>query len=133
MIMNLNRVAPMESIFKNCIISGSQDNEFSLATRYPDQYNGEFDHCYIRKTDSLALKQFTFIRWSAKNDTVFKSVNYNLDKNTYFNFTLDSISPARGLADPVVASQFPLDLNGNSRITGNKPDAGAYQWQPTKK
>jgi hypothetical protein len=133
MIMNLNRVAPMETIFRNCVISGNEDNEFSLATRYPDQYNGVFDHCYIRKTDSLALKQFTFIRWSAKNDTVFKSVNYNLDKNTYFNFALDSVSPARGLADPVLASQFPLDLNGNSRITGNKPDAGAYQWQPAKK
>ena len=133
MIMNLNRVAPMQTIFRNCVISGNEDNEFSLATRFPDEYNGVFDHCYIRKNDSLALKQFTFIRWSEKNDTIFKSVNYNLDKNTYFNFTLDSVSPARGLADPVVASQFPLDLNGNSRLTGNKPDAGAYQWQPTKK
>jgi hypothetical protein len=132
MIMNLNRVAPMETVFRNCIISGSAENEFSLATRFLDQYKGVFDHCYIRKTDSLNLPQFTKIRWYEKNDTVFKSTRYNLEKNTYFNFMPDSVSPARGLADPTVAAQFPLDLNGNNRLIGNKPDAGAYQWEPTK-
>ncbi len=133
MIMNLNRVAPMETIFRNCVISGSSENEFSLATRFLDQYKGIFDHCYIRKPDSLNLQQFTKIRWSAKNDTVFKSTRYDYEKNTYFNFMPDSVSPLRGLADPAVAAQFPVDLNGNNRLIGNKPDAGAYQWEPTKK
>jgi hypothetical protein len=132
MIMNLNRVSAMESVFINCVISGSEDNEFSLATRYPEQYNGIFDHCYIKKPDSLALPQFTNIRWSEKNDTVFKSINYDLIKNTSFDFTPDSVSPARGLADPKVASQYPIDLNGNSRLTDGAPDAGAYEWKPTK-
>ncbi|MDR3651418.1 MAG: hypothetical protein P4L34_00445 [Paludibacter sp.] len=132
MIMNLNRVSPMESVFRNCIISGSADNEFSLASLYLKQYNGIFDHCYIRKPDSLNLPQFTNIRWSQKNDNIFKSVSYNLDKNTYFDFSLDSLSPARGLANPTTAAQFPIDLNGNNRLVGNKPDAGAYQWEPTK-
>lgn len=132
MIMNLNRVAPMETVFRNCIISGSATNEFSLATRFPDQYKGIFDHCYIRKPDSLALPQFTDIRWSEKNDSVFKSTRYDYEKNIYFNFMPDSVSPARGLAELTVAEQFPIDLNGNNRLVGNKPDAGAYQWQPTK-
>jgi hypothetical protein len=133
MIMNLNRVAPMETVFRNCIISGSTGNEFSLVTRFPEKYKGIFDHCYILKPDSLALPQlFTNIRWSAKNDTVFKSIRYDYVKNIYFNFMPDSVSPARGLADLSVAQQFPIDLNGNNRLTGNKPDAGAYQWQPTK-
>ncbi|MDP4240798.1 MAG: right-handed parallel beta-helix repeat-containing protein, partial [Bacteroidota bacterium] len=132
MIMNLNRVSPMESVFRNCIISGSEDNEFSLATRSMDLYKGLFDHCYIRKPDPLALKQFTSIRWSQKNDTVFKSTRYDYEKKIYFDFRPDSVSPARGLADPTIASQFPFDLNGNNRLVGNKPDAGAYQWQPSK-
>ena len=133
MIMNLNRVSSMESVFKNCVIDGSEDNEFSLATRFPGQYNGIFDHCYIKKPDSLNLpKLFTNIRWSEKNDTVFKSVNYDLNKKTYFDFTPDSVSPARGLADPKIALQYPLDLNGNSRLTDGAPDAGAYEWKPTK-
>lgn len=136
MIMNLNRVSPMESIFRNCIISGSIDNEFSLATRYPGQYKGTFDHCYIKKTDSLNLAQFTKIRWAERNDTVFKSTRYDLEKNTYFNFMPDSVSPARGIGnviDPIIVTKYHLDfdLNGNSR-PANNPDAGAYEWQPTK-
>ena len=134
MIMNLNRVAPMQTEFRNCIISGNLDNEFSLASRYLDQYNGIFDHCYIRKPDSLNLpKQFTAIRWYNRKDTLFKSIRYNYEKKIYFNFMPDSVSPVRAIADPAVAAQFPLDLNGNNRLTGNKPDIGAYQWQPVKK
>lgn len=133
MIMNLNRVTPMQTEFRNCIISGNLDNEFSLASRYLDQYNGIFDHCYIRKPDSLKLPQFSNIRWYNRKDTLFKSIRYDYEKKTYFNFMPDSVSPVRAIADPAVAAQFPLDLNGNNRLTGNKPDIGAYQWQPVKK
>lgn len=132
MIMNLNRVSPMETIFRNCIITGNIDNEFSLATRFPDLYKGTFDHCYIKKTDSLKLPQFTKIRWAQRKDTVFKSITYNYEENTYFNFMPDSVSPARGLADPTIANQYPLDLNGNNRLSDGAPDAGAYEWKPTK-
>ena len=132
MIMNLNRVSPMQSTFRNCVISGSLDNEFSLATRFMDQYNGIFDHCYIKKPAALAFPQFTGIRWSAKNDTVFKSITYSVENNSRFDFRPDSVSPARGLADPNFASQVPLDLNGNNRLVDGAPDAGAYEWKPTK-
>ncbi|MDD4968461.1 MAG: hypothetical protein PHT07_03430 [Paludibacter sp.] len=132
MIMNLNRVSPMETVFRNCVISGNEDNEFSLASRFLDQYKGIFDHCYIKKADSLKLPQFTKIRWAERKDTIFKSTRYNLEENTYFNFMPDSVSPVRGLADPNVAAQYPLDLNGKSRLSDGAPDAGAYEWQPTK-
>jgi len=132
MIMNLNRVAPMETIFRNCVISGSYENEFSLASRFMDQYKGTFDHCYIRKTKAMDLPQFSDNRWYEINDTVFKSIRYDYEKSTYFNFTPDSVSPARGLADKTIAAQFPLDLNGNNRLEDNEPDAGAYEWKPMK-
>jgi len=135
MIMNLNRVAPMETVFKNCIITGSSENEFSLASRFVDLYKGTFDHCYIRTAKALTSPQFlnSDIRWYEKNDTIFKSITYNVEKETYFNFMPDSVSPARGLADPAVAAQYPLDLNGNNRLEDGKPDAGAYEWVSTKK
>jgi hypothetical protein len=135
MIMNLNRIAPMETLFQNCVIAGSAENEFSLASRFRDQYKAVFKNCYIHTPKALELPQFTGldkkIRWSAKNDTVFKSIRYDYEKNTYFDFTPDSVSPARGLADPTIAAQFPVDLNGNKRDDG-APDAGAYEWKPTK-
>jgi hypothetical protein len=132
MIMNLNRIAPMETLFQNCVISGSADNEFSLATRFLDQYKGTFKNCYIRTPKALDLTQFKDIRWSNKNDTIFKSIHYDYEKNTYFNFMLDSVSPARGIADKTIANQYPLDLNGNNRLEDGTPDAGAYEWKPTK-
>ena len=75
---------------------------------------------------------FTNIRWYEKNDILFKSTAYDYEKKTYFNFTPDSLSPARGLADKTVATQFPIDLNGKNRLTDGAPDAGAYEWIPTK-
>ncbi len=132
MIMNLNRIAPMQTVFENCIIAGSAENEFSLASRYLNQYKGVFDHCYIRKPDSLQLPQFTNIRWSASNDTIFKSIRYDYEKGTYFDFRPDSVSPARGLADPAIISQYHLEYDLNGNLRGNKPDAGAYEWEPTK-
>lgn len=132
MIMNMNKVSPMESVFRNCIISGGSENEFTLASRYPDFYKGVFDHCYIKKTDSLAFNQFTNIRWSQKNDTIFRNIRYSHNEGGYFNFTPDSVSPARGLADKEVANSYPVDLNGNNRLEDGEPDAGAYEWQPTK-
>ena len=132
MIMNLKLTVPMENTFKNCIISGSAENEFSFASQTMDQYKGTFDHCYIRASTASSLSLFTNIRWYDKNDILFKSISYDYEKKTYFNFTPDSVSPARGLADRTVAAQFPIDLNGNNRLTDNAPDAGAYEWIPTK-
>jgi len=132
MIMNLNRIAPMETEFVNCIVSGSSENEFTIASRFIDKYKGVFRNCYLRKPKATELPQFTANHWFEKNDTVFKSNRYSLMANTYFNFMPDSVSPALGIADPIVAAQFPIDLNGNNRMIGNKPDAGAYQWQAKK-
>jgi len=133
MIMDLNRVAPMQTVFLNCIISGSSENEFSLASKFLDLYDGKFDHCYIRKTKASNLSQFTNIRWFDKMDSiVFKSTKYDEIKGIYYNFMPDSVSPARGLANPDVISQYHLEYDLNGNLRGNKPDAGAYQWQPTK-
>ena len=132
MIMNLNRVAPMETVFRNCVISGSSENEFSLASKYLNLYKGTFDHCYIRKPEASALPQFTNIRWYQKNDTVFKSINYDEIKGIYYNFTPDSVSPLRGMADPAVISKYQLEYDLNGNLRDDKPDAGAYEWMPTK-
>ena len=127
----LDKIAPMTAEFKNCIIAGTLDNEFSIADRFIDKFNGSFSNCYIQRTRIFELPQFSEIRWSAKNDTIFKSPRYDFNKGQYFDFTPDSVSPARDIADPAIATQFPLDLNGKNRLTDGKPDAGAYEWLPS--
>ena len=134
MIMELNRIIPMETVFKNCIIAGSNSNELDILTRSDDNYHGSFSHSYIRKVKPDPVPaMFTNITWYNPKDTIFKNTYYDLKKLQYYNFMPDSISPARNMADPDVAKLYPTDLNGNSRLEDNQPDAGAYEWVPTKK
>lgn len=138
-IMNINKSAPMKTTFLNCVISGSIENEFSLSSRFPDKYNGIFKNTYIKR-NVLEYPQFAEennIRWYEKNDTVFKSTSLDYDKQQYYNFEPDSVSPLRGLADPQItffgeyAIFLDKDLNGNNR--GGQPASGAYEWMPTIK
>lgn len=45
-----------------------------------------------------------------------------------YDFRLDSISPARNVADPQFSISLPLDLNGNNRFTDKGPDIGCYEF-----
>jgi hypothetical protein len=128
----LDKVAPMNVEFKNCIVAGTLENEFSIADKFIDKFNGSFSNSYIQRTKRFELPQFSEIRWSEKNDTLFTFPRHDYKKGRYFDFTPDSVSPARNIADYAVAEQFPLDLNGNPRLADGQPDAGAYEWQPSK-
>jgi hypothetical protein len=59
-------------------------------------------------------------------------VNTKIDfeKNTYFNFQLDSVSPAKNIANYSVTSTYGLELDfyGKDRTADGQPDAGAYEW-----
>jgi hypothetical protein len=129
--MDLNKALAMETVFKNCIITGTSSNEFALATKFKELYKGDFQHSYIRKTEPSELPAYKNICWYAKNDTVFVRDVYDYKKDGYFDFMLDSISPARDtVADPLISSQYPLDLKGRNRLADGQPDAGAYEWYP---
>ena len=131
MIMNLARVAPMETTFKNCIITGGLTNEISIVSRFLDQINLDFDHNFIRRTEKYELNQFKNTIWyDTKDSIIFTSQKYDNQENEYFNFVTDSTSTVRGKADISIASQFPLDLKGNNRLSDNEPDLGAYEWIP---
>lgn len=129
MLMHLGRSLPMQVAFRNCVIAGTNSNEMSIASKFPNQFPGLFDHCYIRRSKAIESTVFANVSWSAVNDTVFKQTSYDFRKDIYFNFMPDSVSPARGIADLEYAKMFPLDLNGKSRLQDGKPDAGAYEWQ----
>lgn len=132
MLMELNRTAPMETVFKNCIIAGTNPNEMEILTRFDQRYHGEFTHSYIKKKQPDTLSSiFRHIVWSQPNDTIFKNTYFALREKKYYNFQLDSVSPARDIGSIEVAKQYPKDLHGNDRLQDGKPDAGAYEWQPT--
>jgi len=132
MIMGLQRTAPMQTEFTNCIISGTIENEFAIASRYLKDYKGTFKNSYIKRKLKYEQSQFQDIRWYQFGDTIFKHSRFDYEKKKYFDFTPDSISPARNIADISVASEpeYILDLNGKSRFIDGQPDAGCYEWRP---
>lgn len=131
-IMELNRIVPMRTVFENCIVTGTNRTEMDILTRFDKKYHGEFSTSYIKKenpdTPSIHYQNIT---WANVNDTVFKNTYFNLQEKKYYNFELDSVSPARDIGNIEIAKKYPKDLNGNDRLRDGKPDAGAYEWQPT--
>lgn len=132
--MELNKSQPMETIFENSIIAGSMNNEFEIMTRFPEQYHATFKNSYIKMPETAYnLLQFIQIRRYERQDTLFANTYFASGKKQYYNFTLDSVSPARNIGDTEAAKKYPFDMNGYNRFEDNQPDAGAYEWQSVKK
>lgn len=127
-INNLSKnMAKTISSFKNCIITGGRANNVVVATPLPDNYEGKFVGNYLR-ADSLAGAFAHNNVYACDSDTmVFKNIYYLYKKYHYYDFQLDSLSPARGIADSIIATQYPIDRIGNTRKP--RPDAGCYEYR----
>ena len=118
--------------FLNCVITGYAD----------DVIMGHFAETTLPEVDFLF--QNSLLRTPATTDVErFRSVRYDLpdsldvsgkdhfrlfDTHAFlYDFTPDSLSAIRGLADPDCARLFPVDRLGRSRLADGQPDAGAYE------
>lgn len=114
------------SSFSNCIITGGRKNNVVVATPLVDEYQGQFVGNYLR-ADSLSKKFAHHNVYAAGEDTtVFRNIYYMYKKYHYYDFQLDSLSPARGIADSITALSYPTDRIGNTRKP--HPDAGCYEF-----
>ena len=114
------------SSFSNCIITGGRKNNVVVATPLANEYQGQFVGNYLR-ADSLSELFAHNNVYAAEEDTaVFRNIYYQYKKYHYYNFRLDSLSPARGIADSIIALKFPIDRVGNTRKP--HPDAGCYEF-----
>lgn len=127
-INNLSKnMAKTISSFKNCIITGGRANNVVVATPLPDNYEGKFVGNYLR-ADSLAGAFAHNNVYACDSDTmVFKNIYYLYKKYHYYDFRLDSLSPARGIADSISAIPYPTDRSGYGRK--QRPDAGCYEYR----
>ena len=126
-INNLSKnMAKTISSFNNCIITGGRKNNIVVATPLPDYYEGQFVGNYMR-ADSLAGAFAHNNVYASDSDTmVFKNIYYELRKYHYYDFHLDSLSPARGIADSTITLSYPIDRAGNTRK--RRADAGCYEY-----
>jgi len=120
------RAYPLSAQFNNCIVFGSQTNEVGFGMRYNIPWNAEFTNCLLRSY-AIPPTQASMLNCKYANDAKFLKLGYEVDKYR-FDFRLDSLSPARNIGSTAYLSTYPVDLNGQSRLLDNKPDAGAYEW-----
>ena len=108
--------------FRNSIIYGSHSMELLIESYNNLQMNYLFDYCLTRiHEDSLSYLE----------DPLFTNIIYNeepLFDSIPVVYELDSLSPAIDAGLPSHATEFPMDLNGNSRLDDLAPDLGAYEW-----
>ena len=129
-IDNLSKSEPQTTAsFYNSIITGYLRNQIVVATPFDRYYAGAFKGNYL-KTDTLKMPHAEANTYWQETDTtnVFRQDFYRYKEYVYYDFRLDSMSPAIGIADSLTALTYPMDKNGVSRATV-KPDAGCYQHQ----
>ena len=130
-IDNLSKTEPTTNAsFINSIITGYLSNQLVVATPFDRYYPGTFVGNYL-KTDSLAIPHARGNTYWQKTDTADVFVNdfYRYKEYIYYDFRLDSLSPARGVADSLLALPYPKDREGFPREF-IRPDAGCYQYHP---
>ncbi len=131
-INNINKdMAPTEASFHSCVIAGGQRNNLRVATPLPHFYEGTFSGNYI-KGDSLPTAYAEHNVYGTDTDTVFRNIYYRIGEYRYYDFRLDSVSPARGIGDTLLIDNPNTDtLLLHDRLgkpRKPRPDAGCYEW-----
>ena len=112
------------SLYNN-IITGARLNNLGFDS-VPDAVQGiEVANNYLL-ADSLPDTWAHDNIYAATSDTVFRNTYYLYKEYNYYDFRLDSVSPARGVGAADYAAPYPTDRLG---IPRTEPiDAGCYQW-----
>lgn len=114
-----------EASFYNSIIYGNMQQELQII----DTYNGEavpalmnfrFEDCILKVPEAFPLAESDgFIR-TYRDNPKFKAPYDHC-------FLLDTLSPAKDKANVAISNLYPIDLNGESRLSDAQPDLGAYE------
>jgi hypothetical protein len=116
---------PLESVyFGNCIIAGSKKTEISIDYNQGADMNLIFENCLIQYEDTAKLKTLGLFSNNIFNkDHIFKKTQIPYD------YSLDTLSPAKDKGKLEIGQLVPYDQKGTSRIVDNKPDLGAFERQ----
>ncbi|MBO5553027.1 MAG: hypothetical protein J5937_02360, partial [Paludibacteraceae bacterium] len=128
-IDNLRKEKPQTVTgFENCIITGYLSNQVVVATPFDRYYPGVWKGNYL-KTDTLRIPHAGHNVYYQEGDTmpVFRNSYYEYGKYRYYDFRLDSLSPAIGIGDRESALLYSRDRAGVSR--SERVDAGCYQYE----
>ncbi|MEP2059953.1 MAG: hypothetical protein ABJJ05_19240, partial [Maribacter litoralis] len=114
--------------FKNSIIDGNGQNEISLITNEQNNFNFQFQNCYIKLNEDNSSNINNPLY--DLNNTVYYTHIITAGELDYFSPTDDDFrigldSDVLNKGDINTANSSPIDIIGTSRLP--EPDLGAYQ------
>lgn len=113
--------------FLNSIVAGSNSTELFLNNKNSD-FKHTFRYCLLKVKEINKPENFFNNLWA--ENPKFKYLNENDDY--YFNFELDSDSPAINKASREYSQLLPYDIRGVLRLNDEAPDMGCYEWVKTE-
>lgn len=123
-----------EALFANCIITGSKNDEImGYLSGFGDSIVGGANYCFVSSLLNTKAddddESFVNIVWDEKDNSPFAKEQFRLiDNSVYkYDFHIDSLSSARGIATKEFAVLCPMDLSGVQRPL-EQADAGCYQF-----
>ncbi len=110
--------------FGNCIIYGSREDEIELDLAEDALSNFRFENCLIKSSEYENISGSDFFINNIWNENpVF------VETSSPFDYHLDSLSSAKDVAKESISILIPTDQDGNSRLSDNGPDIGAFERQ----
>ena len=125
--------APLrEALFANCIVTGSKNDEimgyfYDLGDTLPDAVRYRFVSSLLNTVPVENDENFVDIVWDAKDVSPFAKEHFRLiDNSVYlYDFHLDSVSTARGIASAEYQKYYMYDADSIAR-PAEASDAGCY-------
>ena len=115
--------------FGNCIITGNaiDGNELLLSKHSEALFNYKFDRCILQVADTFKTNTAEHFQ------NILKGVDPKfVDPYKKYNFELDTLSPAKDVANALISKLYPTDLKGRDRLFDKGPDIGALERQEKK-
>ncbi|MBR4644099.1 MAG: hypothetical protein IKO73_02930 [Bacteroidaceae bacterium] len=118
--------------FLNCVITGYAEDVImgNLDPEYEDSEYYYFFNCYLRTVGENDEDNFVDCKFENKEMSLVGEKNFKVfdTYNFIYDFTPDSLSEIRNMADPELINGMKFDRLGRSRLADEAPDAGCYEY-----
>lgn len=110
-----------QATFGNCIISGTNPDEFKISLDKQGKSNFLFDHCLIQMSDTFKLQ------YPDRFVSLLRNVKPRFINPSKGIYELDTLSVAKDFGKASYTKIVPLDLKGIDRNADAGPDLGAFE------
>jgi hypothetical protein len=118
--------------FLNCVITGYAEDVIKgfLPPDYEDSEYYYFQNCFLRTKGENDENHYVACKFENEEMELQGEKNFKVfdTHNFVYDFTPDSLSEIRNMADPLLMNGLKTDRLGRDRLFDNAPDAGCYEY-----